>query len=81
MKIAAITVFLLSAICLFDPAISKGQLLDGTAVGRGNSVEHFEEGNNRVDNLNNIQNSAANYNLLLKRTGGVQNTNGTAAVH
>ena len=54
---AAKSVFLISAICLIDPASSKGQLLNGKQLGaeEDHATEKFEEHNNLKDNLGSIE--------------------------
>ena len=69
MKLAK-TAILISSLNLIGHSNGKGQLLDGTKVGDGN-VEHFDE--HQPDNLANIGTQVEAYNMLLKRTGGVQN--------
>ena len=65
------TVFLISALSIVDPSNGRGQLLDGTKVG-GDNVEHFDAVH-QIDNLDNINHQVEDYNLMLKKTGGVQN--------
>ena len=70
MKIAKAAILVVSTLCLVDPAQSKGQLLDGTSVGSDNKA-HPDENAVNVDNIANLKTSEENYNMLLKRTGGV----------
>ena len=64
--------FLASTLSLIDYASAKGQLLDGTKVGAPPSTEQTYDSSHDPDNLASIAKAAGDYNLLLKRTGGVQ---------
>ena len=62
-------IFLISAISLFDPANSRGQLLNGKAIGEeeGSHVEKFEEKGSTRDNLKDIDKQIEEYALLQKK--------------
>lgn len=68
------TVFLISALKFIDPSSARGQLLDGTKIGEHgpDSTEHFDAVH-ATDNLDNINRQVEDYNMIIKKTGGVQN--------